>query len=64
MIKIRKVSNMKKNLLIAINMIIISGVLIFGANAFQKGENRIGNGAFEADKVGDLPSEWTLKQGG
>ena len=55
---------MKKNLLIAINMIIISGVLIFGANAFQKGENRIGNGAFEADKVGDLPSEWTLKQGG
>jgi len=38
--------------------------LITGANAFQKGENRMGSGSFETDKFGDLPSEWIIKQGG
>lgn len=55
---------MKKMILIALNFVIISGILIYSANAFQKGENRIANGTFEADDVGGLPSKWELKQGG
>jgi hypothetical protein len=55
---------MKKMMLITLNVIIIGGMLIYSANAFQKGENRIGNGIFESDKVGELPVEWETLSGG
>ena len=55
---------MKKCLLITIGALIIGSILIYGALAFQKGENQIANGSFEADKVGEAPSGWVLETGG
>ena len=31
---------------------------------WSKGENRVANSDFEADIVGELPSEWALEKGG
>ena len=53
-----------KTILIVMNVLIISSIFVFGAGAFLKGENRISNGNFEADKVGDLPKQWAIESGG
>jgi len=55
---------MKKAFLMAFGVIIISGVMIFGANAFEKGENRIDNSTFEVDKVGENPQGWQIDEYG
>jgi len=55
---------MKKTLLTMLNVIIISSVMVFGANAFEKGENRIDNSTFEVDKVGENPQGWQIDEYG
>ena len=55
---------MKKAFLVAFGVIIISSVMIYGVNAFEKGENRVDNGTFEAYEVGKEPEEWGLKEEG
>jgi len=55
---------MKKSLLTIINVIIISSVMIYGVNAFEKGENRIDNGTFEVDKIGENPQGWQIDEYG
>jgi hypothetical protein len=55
---------MKKRLSITISVLVMGFTLIYGALAFQKGENQIANGSFEADKVGEAPFEWILQTGG
>ena len=55
---------MRKILLTMLNVIMISGIMIFGANAFEKGENRIDNSTFEVDKVGTNPQGWQIDEYG
>lgn len=55
---------MKKLILIVMNVLMIGSIFAYGAGAFLKGENRIGNSTFEADNVGDLPKQWAIKSGG
>jgi hypothetical protein len=55
---------MKRSVLILMNVLIISSIFIFGAGAFFRGENRIGNSTFEDDFVGDLPLKWGIESGG
>jgi len=49
---------------IIFNALIIGVLVVSTANAFVKGENRIGNSNFEADKTGELPVNWSLRSGG
>jgi hypothetical protein len=55
---------MKKLILILMNVLMIGSIFAYGAEAFLKGENRIGNSDFEADNVGDLPKKWAIESGG
>jgi len=55
---------MKKIFLTILNVFIIGGIIILSADAYKKGENRINNGTFEIDKVGELPKDWELRTGG
>jgi hypothetical protein len=55
---------MKRSILIVMNILIIGSIFVYSAGAFLKGENRIGNSAFEDDNVGDLPKQWTIESGG
>jgi hypothetical protein len=45
--------------------ILLFGILIVpGVGAFEKGENRIANGDFETDNVGEVPNSWEINKGG
>ena len=48
--------------LVAIGFLFISVIIApDGVIAFEKGENRLSNGDFEADEVGLTPEKWSLK---
>ena len=40
----------------------VSGVC--AADVWSKGENRISNGGFETDTVGETPDKWEIAKGG
>ena len=54
-----------KKVNLAVIGILLAGMLIApGANAFDKGENRLLNSDFETDNMNEPPKEWSLQKGG
>ncbi len=47
-----------------VSVFLISVLVVSSVSAFEKGENRISNGGFETDNVGETPNEWELNKGG
>ncbi len=56
----KEVSAMEKLTSIMFDVLVIGFLIVFSADAFNRGENIIKNSGFEADEIGKPPAEWEL----